>query len=284
MNVRGLLCGVLGLSGALSHAPVAGAQRWRTLDASRQVHDTGALSVRVRYAAGKLDLRPAASGLLYAMNIRYDADRAEPFTRFDSTARTLDFGIRSQGVHFSTSDKHMGSLHAELSNRVPIDLGLELGAVQGELQLGGLRLTEFVLKGGAADLSVRFDQPNPVRMRRMTLEVGAADVKVLRAGNAATERILATVGVGSLSLDLGGEWSRDIDVDANVALGELSVRVPPDVGVRIDASTFLVEFEKSGLSKRGDAWVTPDFDAAKRHVRIRMRGAFGSFELSRDAR
>jgi hypothetical protein len=280
VNARGLAC----LAGALIVAPNAGAQRWRTLDASRQMHDTSALSVHVRYSAGRIDLRPASPGMLYAMNIQYDADRSEPFARFDSAARTLDFGIRSPHMHISTSDKNAGTLHAELSSRVPMDLTLELGAVEGELQLGGLRLTEFALKGGAADLAVRFDQPNPERMRRMTLEVGAADVKVLRAGNAAPEFIKATIGVGSLSLDLGGEWSRDIELDANVALGELAVRVPPDVGVRIDASTFLVGFEKAGLTKQGDSWITPDFDAAKRHVRIRMQGAFGSFDLSRDAR
>jgi hypothetical protein len=281
MNTRSLLF----LCGALLAAPTAGAQRWRTLDASRQVRDTSALSVHVTYGAGRIDLRPATPGMLYAMNIRYDADHSEPYARFDSAAHTLDVGIHSQGnIHLSKSDRNMGTFHAELSNRVPMELEMELGAVEGELQLGGLRLTEFALKGGAADLEVRFDQPNPARMRRMTLEVGAADVKVLRAGNAAPEFIRASVGVGSLSLDLGGEWTRDIELDANVALGGLSVRVPPDVGVRIDATTFLVGFEKAGLVKRGDVWLTPEFDAAKRHVRIRMKGAFGSFDLSRDTR
>jgi hypothetical protein len=280
MNTRSLLW----LTGTLLTAPTAGAQRWRTLDASRQLHDTGALTVRVTYGAGKIDLRPAAAGMLYAMNIRYDAEHVDPYSRFDSDARTLEFGIHSQDMHLSKSDRNLGTLHAELSNRVPMELTMELGAVEGELLLGGLRLTEFALKGGAADLAVRFDQPSPTRMRRMTLEVGAAHLQVLRAGNAAPEFIRASVGVGSLTLDLGGEWTRDIDVDANVALGELSVRVPPDVGVRVDAATFLVGFEKAGLQKRGDAWVTPDFDRATRHVRIRMRGAFGSFDLLRDAR
>jgi hypothetical protein len=280
VNARALCC----LVGALLVAPSAEAQRWRTLDASRQLHDTGALSVHVSYAAGKIDLRPASPGMLYAMNIQYDADRSEPFARFDSAARTLDFGIRAPHMHLSTSDKNAGTLHAELSSLVPMELTMELGAVEGELQLGGLRLTEFALKGGAADLAVRFDQPNAARMRRMTLEVGAAAVKLLRAGNAAPEYIRATIGVGSLTLDLGGEWTRDIELDANVALGGMAVRVPPDVGVRIDASTFFVGFEKAGLTRRGDAWITPGFDAAKRHVRIRMKGAFGSFDLSRDAR
>ena len=269
---------------ALLAAPPAGAQHWRTLDASRQVHDTNALSVRVTYGAGTIELRPAALGMLYAMNIEYDADRSEPFARFDSAARTLDLGIHSRRVHVSPSDRKAGALHAELSDRVPMELTVELGAVEGELQLGGLRLTDLTLQGGAADVSVRFDQPNRERMRRLSVNVGAAEVKLLRAGNAGTEHVTANVGVGSLSLDLGGEWTRDIDVDVQIAVGGLVVRVPRDVGVRIDARTFLVEFEKSGLSTRGNSWVTPDFDAAKRHVRIRMRGAFGSFELARDAR
>ena len=281
MRMRSLVhlaCAALAVS-------TAGAQRWRTLDASRQVHDTSALSVRISYGAGKLDIRPAQSATLYAMTLRYDADRTEPLARFDSAARTLDLGIReTRGMHWSKTHENGGSLHAELSARVPMELALEVGAVEGELQLGGLRLTDFSFKGGAADLAVRFDQPNPARMRRMTLDVGAADVKILRAGNAAPDMIRANVGVGSLTLDLGGEWTREIDVDANVAMGSLTVRVPPDAGVRVNTSTFLVSFEKAGLVKRGDSWITPDFDSAKRHVRIRMKGALGEFNLTRDAR
>ncbi|HLA89394.1 MAG TPA: hypothetical protein VJL28_03050 [Gemmatimonadaceae bacterium] len=261
------------------------AQRWHTLDASRQLRDTLPVTVRVEYGAGKFELRPGAAPLLYLMHLKYDADRAEPVTRFDSAARTLALGIRSHGLRLSSSDQEGGTLHAELTARAPMALALELGAVEADLQLGGLRLTDLSLKGGAADVTVRFDERNPERLHAMTLDVGAAAVKIRRAGNSGVEQVRANVGAGALDLDLGGgDSAHDVEVSANVAMGNFTLRVPPGVGVSIDATTFLASFDKAGLVKRGDRWNTPNFDAAARKVRVRVRTVLGGFRLARDAR
>lgn len=274
----------VGAAAAMLAAP-AHAQHWRVLDASRQLRDTGAVAVRVTYAAGRIDLKPSAgSALLYQMNLKYDADRAEPIAQYDSASRTVRLGIHSHRMTSEGRNDQAGTLRAELSPKVPIDLALELGAVQGDLQLGGLRLTDFSLKGGAAELTVRFDQRSPERLGAMTLDVGAAVVKVLRAGNTGVGRVTANVGAGSLDLDLGGEATRDVEVTALVALGSLTIHVPADVGIFVDATTFLASFDKEGLVKRADGWFTPNFESAARHVRIRARTVLGSLTLARDAR
>lgn len=280
MTARALLV----IAAALAVAAPAQAQHWRTLDASRQLRDTSALAVRVVYGAGKMDLKPSAGSMLYRMNLKYDGDRTEPLTHYDSAAHTLSLGVRSHGMKLSGGDKEAGALNAELSARVPMDLTLELGAVQADLQLGGLRLTDLSLKGGAAEITLRFDERNLERLRAMSLDVGAAEVKVLRAGNSGVERVRANVGVGALDLDLGGASTRDVDISANVAMGDFTLHVPRDVGVYVNASTFLASFDKAGLVKRGDGWYTPNFDTATRHVRVRVRAALGGFTLSRDAR
>ena len=93
------------------------------------------------------------------------------------------------------------------------------------------------------------------------------------------------MGVGSLDLDLGGEWTRDIDVDASVAMGGLTLRVPSDAGVRVKVSSFLASFDKSGMSKRSDGWWYSDgYDSAARRIRVKMDAAFGKFDLKRDSR
>lgn len=276
---------VVGAAAALACALPAGAQHWRTLDASRQLHDTTALAVRVSYGAGRIDLRPTAGPLLYQMSLRYDAERTEPLSRYDSASGTLSLGVRSHNVKFPGRDKQYGSLRAELSPKVPMELELELGATEGDVQLGGLRLTDLSLKGGAADLTLRFDERNPERMREMRLDVGAAAVHVRRAGNSGVERVRANVGAGSLEVDLGGgALTHDVEVNATVAVGEFRLRVPPDVGVFVEASTFLASFEKAGLVKRDDGWYSPGYAAAERKVRVRLRVVLGGFTLTRDAR
>jgi hypothetical protein len=276
-------CALAAIAATLAGAPTAGAQTWRTIEASRHARDTSAISARIEYAAGALDLTPASGSDLYHINLRYDAERTEPIARFDSVARVLSLGIRSRGMHVSNvEDRHdAGSMHAELSSAVPMDLSLELGAVEADLQLGGLRLTDLSLSSGAADVTARFDRPSRERLRTMTLEVGAARVKLLDVANSGVSRIDAKVGAGGLSIDLGGALSRDVDITAKLAIGGLTLNVSPDDGVFVDERSLLGGFDKTGFVKKGDGWYSSNFESATRHVRVHLHAFMGGLTLTR---
>jgi hypothetical protein len=279
------IAAVAAAAGVVSLAAItpAGAQTWRTIDASRQARDTDAVATHIEYAAGKLDLKPAAGPLLYAVNVRYDADRAEPLAEFDAASRVISLGVHLRGMRLTNvDDQHdAGSMHAELSGSVPMDLSLELGAVEADLQLGGLRLTDLSLRSGAADVTARFDQPNRERLRSMTLQVGAADVKLLGVANSGVSRIVAEVGVGSLSIDLGGALQHDVDITATLAIGGLKLSVSQDDGVFVDERAFLGGFHKDGFTKREDGWYSDGYDKASRHVRVHLHAFMGGLELTR---
>jgi hypothetical protein len=261
------------------------AQRWRTLDAQRQLADSAPLTVRVEYVAGHLEMRPAVGRTLYSMNMKYDADRSDPLTRFDAAGHALTLGLRSRGMNFGKSDSEGGAaLHAELSDKVPMDLVLELGAIKGDLQLGGLRLTDFALKGGAAEITVHFDKKNPERMRHMQFEIGAADVKIVHAANSGVEKVTANIGIGALDFDLTDPLMHDVDITATVAMGDFTLRVGSDIGVYVDQKTVLATFDYSGLVKKGDGYYSENFDAAPRKVRLHVKAVLGTFKLIRSER
>jgi hypothetical protein len=275
---------ILGALSALAAVTPLEAQRWRTLDAQRQLADSAPLTVRVEYAAGNLDIRPAAGRTLYSMNMKYDADRSDPLTRFDAAGHALTLGLRSHGTNFGKSDTDGGSLHAELSDKVPMDLVLELGAIKGDLQLGGLRLTDFSLRGGAADITVQFDKANPERLRHMQFEIGAAGVKVVRATNSNAEKVTANIGAGTLDFDLTGPLTHDVEIAATIAMGDFTLRVGSDVGVYVDQKTVLATFDYSGLVKKGDGYYSENFDTAPRKVRVHVKAVLGTFKLVRSGR
>jgi hypothetical protein len=279
--VRGHAKAVLVCALALSSA--AQAQTWRTIDASRQLHDTNAISAHIDYAAGRLDLKAATGTALYHSSLRYDADHTEPVAHFDSTGRVVSLGVHLRSMHFSNVDEQhdAGSMHAEFSGRVPLDLSLELGAVEADLQLGGLRLTDLTIRGGAADVTARFDQPNREQLRTMTLQVGAAHLKMFDVANSGVSRIIAEVGAGALTIDLGGTLARDVDITASLAMGGLELTVSQDAGVFVDERSFLGGFEKEGFVKRGDGWYSSNYDSAARHVRIHLHAFLGGLSLNR---
>ncbi len=267
----------------LGVTPALHAQEWRTFEASRPAGDTTELTVRLRYGAGRLTVRPADRALLYRVAMRYDASRTEPEYRFDPALHTLHAGIADHsGRADRDRDGDTASFTLELGTGTPVSLEAELGALSGTLELGGLRLRDLALKTGASDLDVVVSTPTAEPLRFARIEAGAASLRVRRLGNARPARVRASVGVGTLDLDLTGSWAQTMDVSADVALGGLTLRVPADAGLEVDASTFLAGFEKAGLTKRGGLFYSDNWERAPRRIRLRLNAVMGNFTLRRE--
>ncbi|HEY7235999.1 MAG TPA: LiaF domain-containing protein [Gemmatimonadaceae bacterium] len=271
------------LLAAVAPVQVASAQAWRTIESTRQLHDTAQHKVFVRYGAGRLDIGATNAPVLYSMTLRYDEAKTSPLHRYDADARTLTLGVEGEASHFSRDmgDKSKGEMRLSLSRTVPIDLDMELGATKASLDLGGLSLLGLHLESGASETLLDFSTPNQTRMRKLDVDVGAASFEARNLANSNASDVHVQGGVGAVELDFGGQWSQDMNVDAELALGKLTLRVPRDIGVRIEAQMFLASFDHQGLQKRGDAYYSENWDKAKYHLRLRAGTTFGGIELDR---
>lgn len=256
------------------------AQTWRTFDVAKQGRDSQPLSVHVSYGAGTVRVAADSGRGLYDLHLKYDADCTEPLYRFDRESHRLELGVHRTSSR-DVNMKKGGAMTLALSKYTPLRLDLDIGAVEGDLALGGLRLEELAVKTGASETKLAFDQPNPLRMTLFRLDAGAANVQVRNLGNANIERIDVNLGVGQLELDFGGEWRADVDMTVNSALGSVSLTVPPDVGIRVDASTFLHSMDAEGLTKRNGAWMSDNYETARYKLRLRNTGALGRLEIKR---
>jgi cell wall-active antibiotic response 4TMS protein YvqF/uncharacterized protein DUF2154 len=262
----------------------ASAQTWRTVESARQLHDSSQHKVRVQYGAGRIDVVGTNEPVLYSMTLRYDESTTTPVHRYDADARTLTLGVESgDGPRFrrDLSDKSQGEMRLALSRAVPIDLSLDLGATKATLDLGGLNLLGLRLDSGASETVLDFSTPNLTRMRALEVDVGAASFEARNLGNANAAQVHIEGGVGSVDLDFGGQWSHDMVVDADLALGKLTLHVPRDVGVRVEVEKFLASFDQQGLVKRSGAYYSENWDQAKYHLRLHAQTTFGGIELDR---
>ena len=239
--------------------------------------------MRVRYGAGRIDIGSTSSPVLYAMTLRYDESTSTPLHSYDPAARLLTVGIDGQSERFSRNvgEKSKGEMRLSLSRSVPVDLSLVLGATKATLDLGGLDLTALQLESGASETVVDFSSPNQGPMRTLDVNVGAASFEARNLANANVAKVHVHGGVGGVELDFGGEWQQDMDVRVDLALGKLTLRVPREVGVRVEVEKFLASFDQQGLQKRADAYYSDNWDRAKYHLRLRAQTTFGGIELDR---
>lgn len=256
---------------------------WRTLDVSRQLRDSLPKRVRVQYDAGTLSVRGTNDPLLYVMHLRYDEARAEPLHRFDAAEQRAVLGLRSRDRALSVSSGEdrggPGELTLALPRVVPMDVELELGGTRSTLELGDLSLRSLRLESGATDARLSFSAPNRVAMREMQVDVGAANFLALHLANANADQIRVRGGVGVVDLDFGGTWTRDLEVTTRIAVGKLILRIPPDVGVRLDVQRVAAGFDHDGFVKRDDAWYSDNWDRATHKLRVRAETVFGKIDV-----
>jgi hypothetical protein len=263
----------------------ATAQSWRTLDVARQLADSAPASVQVVYGTGTFGMRGTTTPLLYHMQLRYDGTRTQPRHTFDTAARKLQIGVQKSEMHFSgRKDADAGHLQLELSRATPLDLDLDLGAVEADLDLTGLKLSKLRVESGAGEGKIRFDSLNSVPMRSLEISLGAASFRVDRLANANTRDIRVKAGVGNVELDLGGQWTQDIDLHTEVTLGFVTVHVPADVGVRVTVDKVLASFDHEGLIERDGAWVSHNWDSAPHKLRLSAETVFGKLSIDRTGR
>ena len=275
-------------AGALAVASAAptGAQSWRTLESSRQLRDSSEHQVRVAYGAGRLDVSATSEPVLYSMLLRYDESLATALHRYDADRRTLTLGLGDMSVRLShnVKDQARGEMRLALSRSVPMDLTFDLGATKATLELGGLTLHDLRIESGAGEAFVSFGSPNPSSMRALDIDVGAASLQMRELANANTALVRVKGGVGSVDLGFGGQWMQDMAVDADLALGKLTLHVPPEVGVRVELRRFLASFEHEGLTKRGDAFFSDNWDTARFRLRLHASTTIGGISIDRAER
>ena len=259
-------------------------QAIRTVTAMRGREATDSLRVRVDLSGGALRLLPADDGELYDYSMRYDAARYDAERRFDSAAHTLalrlDGGRRRLSGWTDREGEH-ARLSLALARGVPMDVALHLGAVEADLDLGGLAVDELSVESAASSTALRFPTPNPRRMRSLRFDVGAASIEAAGIGNANVEHIDVDCGAGSVTLDFSGAWAADADARLRVRLGTVTLRVPRDVGVRARVDVTLGAFEQDDFRERDGVHYSANWDAARLHLTVDASMVLGTLEIER---
>ena len=270
----------------LAVATPALGQEWMEMRSIRQVGDEKTLNVEVEFAAGEMRLFPASSGDLYNVELVYDADSFEPLREWRRENQTGFLKVGVDADHLSLNewkdlDGAPARLELGLGTVTPTALRITVGAAESDIELGGVPLTDLTLHTGASETRLRFDYPNPARMRRMELRVGAADFEVERLGNARFDSFDFAGGVGEVTLDFSGEWEGDATARIKLTLGSLTLRIPADIGVRITRSTVLTTFETSGFVKIDGGYESENWNEASEHLELHIDTKFGSVEVER---
>lgn len=299
---------LVALAAALLLAPAGAAgQEWLEMTTARQVAGEDSLTVDVVYGAGRLRVGPADEDLLYRARMRYDASTFRPVREFERTGdgARVRLGVEGGGGAEDLADLDWdfsdlspfelrdlegmdaggggsGEMEVGLPRSVPTDLRLRVGASESTMELGGLPLRRLRIATGASETVVSFDRPNPSVMEELQVKAGAASLEIRGLGHARARHIEVENAVGEVTLDLSGRWTADATASVKTGVGAVTLRIPADLGVKVDRQTFLGSFSGLGLEEADDgSYRTENWETADHRLELEVEAALGSIEVER---
>ncbi|HEY89283.1 MAG TPA: hypothetical protein G4N98_06065 [Thermoflexia bacterium] len=219
-----------------------------------ELDDNDDIKVKVRLGAGDLLIEGGATELLEA-DFLYNIEGWQP--KIEYMARHLVVRQPShKKVAFSSDVRYEWNLR--FNDNVPLDVSIEFGAGDAEIDLRHLAIT---------DLDVR---------------IGAGEVVVDAQGNCTLERLELDLGAGDAKLDLRGAWSEDVDVNIQGGIGRTTVVLPQDIGVRVDVTKGIGTVHADGFRIEDGAYVNELYAEADVVIYLTIQAGVGEINLELD--
>ncbi len=136
---------------------------------------------------------------------------------------------------------------------------------------GGVRL------GGDArnEWDIRFNDEVPTDL---VVQMGAGESD-LDLDSLALTGLDLQMGAGKTTVDLTGDYAQDFDASIKGGVGEATVLLPSEVGVRAKAAGGLGTINAEGLQKEGQAYVNDAYGQSQVTLRVDVQGGVGEINL-----
>lgn len=247
------------------------------------------LEVVLKIDAAELQLYRSRDRHEGLVSIDYTRDEFKHRFDFDKKRNRLrlNFDKRSW-TKFNGRDGR--NLDAEVEVTLPygVDIILEVSIKAGEvtMDLGGIRLQEFVFNNWAGEVEVDFDEPNPIIMKMMDINARVGECRLMQLGNARFEKADINGGIGEIEVDFSGDLVNDSRAKVDLDIGEATVIVPRDIGVKLNIGggfSFLSEKNVyGGFRKRGGTYFSDDFDDSRDRFYVRVTPGLGELTVERE--
>ena len=254
--------------------------------ANRTIDADGAdeIQLSMEFAAGELVIAPKSMTAAAEIEVRYNPKRVDYEIDYNTRGHVGFLSIESSPRRKRSMDTDDNLWQIYLSEDYLLSMDFEIGASEADIDLGGLRISEFTMDIGAAEGELQFSKPNPIRMEIFDINAGAASLDCKQLGNANFEDFNFSGGAGSFSLDFRGEYRGESRISISVGLGSIDIILPDDVPVRIetDGEGWLssIDFHNDRLDEiENDEYETSDFDGASTRIVVEIDIGLGSADI-----
>lgn len=163
------------------------------------------------------------------------------------------------------------------NSRIPLDMTINAGAYQGQLDLGGLNLTGLKISDGASDTKVDFSEPNSGSMSTFEYNSGASNVELTGMANANFDTLDFTAGAGNYELEFSGDLQKEMNVTMEVGVSAVKIIIPEGTRAEVTVHGELKDVNTTGTWTVSSNTYTTDGDGPVITITVNMN--LGSIDL-----
>lgn len=217
--------------------------------------EDSSVNVKLAFGAGELSIAPGAEGTLITGIATYNVPDLEPEIKIDESNILLETGdLEIDGIPIF-GDNLRNEWDLKFSDK-PMNLSINAGAYEGRYELGGLALQTLEIADGAADVRLKFSQPNKIEMESFRYTTGASNVKLEGLGNANLSKMVFRGGAGDFTLDFSGEINREINASIESGISQVTIIIPTGMSAQVIFKGGLANVETSdGWEKSGNQYI-----------------------------
>jgi hypothetical protein len=112
----------------------------------------------------------------------------------------------------------------------------------------------------------------------LLIHTGAGNSQ-LDLGGLNMNSLTVETGAGVTTVNLDGNWEHDLNVSIQGGVGELTVNLPAEMGVRVEMETALVTVTANGLINAENGYVNRAFGTAPHTLTVNLEAGVGSVVL-----
>jgi N-terminal domain of toast_rack, DUF2154 len=145
---------------------------------------------------------------------------------------------------------------------------------------------ELVVKqGGAGDSSLSGETRNEWEIRlndelptKLVVQMGAGESD-LDLDSLTLTGLKLQMGAGKTTVDLTGDYAKDFDASIQGGVGEATILLPSEVGVKAKAEGGLGKINAEGLKRVGDSYVNDAYGESDVNLSVEVQGGVGQINL-----
>jgi hypothetical protein len=257
-------------------ATVASPGALQTKSETVELGSAESVQVKIDAGVGELYVEGGASELLNA-DFRYNIEELEPDVTYDVNDETGDLRVfHKDNINVIPTGEVESEWRLQLAEDVPLELDMNLGLGDSDLDLSNLTVTCLEVSAGAGRLDLNVGNQT---LDRLKVEAGLGDVEVDVAGGT-IGRFDYQSGAGTTKIDLRGAWDDDLVATIEGGLGELTVIVPRETAVFINVDLGLGDINADGFKIESGAYVNDAYeDGDEPTLLIDIQGGAGSVTL-----